>query len=38
MRGSNLVSITDVIGLVVIVIVFQSLNPTFLNSFNLVNL
>jgi D-xylose transport system permease protein len=38
LRGGDLGSLPVVIGLAVIVVVFQSLNSTFLNSFNLVNL
>lgn len=38
LKGGDLGSLPVIVGLVVIVIVFQSLNSTFLNAFNLVNL
>ncbi|MEV4412278.1 sugar ABC transporter permease [Catellatospora sp. NPDC049609] len=38
LRTGDIGSLPIIIGLVLIVIVFQSLNPTFLNAFNLVNL
>jgi ABC-type xylose transport system permease subunit len=38
LRSGDIGSLPIIIGLVVIVIVFQSLNGTFLNAFNLVNL
>lgn len=38
MRGGDLGSLPVVVGLAVIVVVFQTLNPTFLSSFNLVSL
>ncbi|MFI5954809.1 sugar ABC transporter permease [Cryptosporangium sp. NPDC051539] len=38
LRGGDIGSLPIIVGLVVIVIVFQSLNATFLNAFNLVNL
>jgi D-xylose transport system permease protein len=38
LKGGDLGSLPVIVGLVVIVVVFQSLNPTFLNAFNLVNL
>ncbi len=38
LRTGDIGSLPIIIGLVLIVVVFQSLNPTFLNAFNLVNL
>lgn len=38
LRTGDVGSLPIIIGLILIVIVFQSLNPTFLNAFNLVNL
>ncbi|GAA1375473.1 ABC transporter permease [Catellatospora chokoriensis] len=38
LRTGDIGSLPIIIGLILIVIVFQSLNPTFLNAFNLVNL
>lgn len=38
LRTGDIGSLPIIIGLVLIVVVFESLNPTFLNAFNLVNL
>ncbi|MFD0593914.1 sugar ABC transporter permease [Catellatospora coxensis] len=38
LRTGDIGSLPIIVGLILIVIVFQSLNPTFLNAFNLVNL